>query len=91
MDVLFQQPFTESAYTEVKSKEARAAQRKSTKQPSSKRNDTFTFVPDEHTVRQEPVLNANTNFSAKKPASQTTDVDLASNILLGTAKSRADH
>ena len=90
MDVQFQQPFTESAYAEVKSKEAQAAQRKSTKQPS-RHNDTFTFVPDEHTIWQEPVLNTEFSSNAKQSTSQTTDVDPASNMLLGTAKRRRDH
>ncbi|KAM3553303.1 hypothetical protein ARSEF4850_006983 [Beauveria asiatica] len=57
MNILFQQPFTESAYTEAKKKESKAAQKRSTKQPPSKRNDTPTSALSKHAVSKEPVIN----------------------------------
>ncbi|KAM3516540.1 hypothetical protein MY4038_010369 [Beauveria bassiana] len=91
MNVHFQQPFTESAYTEAKKKEAEAAQKKSRKQPAPKQNDTFTSAPGKHPVLEEPVLDANLSCSAEPLTSQATEIDLAGNMLFSAVNSRAEN
>ncbi|KAM3560573.1 hypothetical protein ARSEF4850_003616 [Beauveria asiatica] len=86
MDIQFQQPFTKSAYAEAKEKEAKAAQKKSAKQPAPKQNDTMTSAPGNH-----PILGgANFNFSAENPIPQAADIDLAGNTPFTTVDLRAE-
>jgi hypothetical protein len=91
MDIQFQKPFTESTYAEAKKKEAKAGQKKPTTQPAPKQNDAFTSAPGKHPVLEEPLLDANFGLSAADLTSQSTDIDLAGNMLFGAVKSRAEN